>query len=194
MKTNKKFIFRIGVVTIITALSISIVLSQMIFTIKVFPTEVQCIRWDATFVSLEATVERYNNNTLSDTEYAYSFTGELPSNNPDDYINIYCYFDVKNISCIDQYSINGTLKSSSKYAENILFVSNANAAFTTHLFRNSTESAYIVLDVYIGNLNEEQIQELVQGLTITVKAYGDLFGSRIKEATFNKCENVLMDL
>lgn len=193
MRSNKKVFFKCGVIVIVLML-ILIVLFQTVFTIKVTPAEVQCIRWDATFVSLEASAERYNNNTLADTECAYSFTGELPSQSPDDYINIYCYFDVKNISFIDQYSINGTLKSSNKYSENILFVSNANAAFTTRLFRNSTESVYIILDVYVGNLNEKQIMELVQGLTITVKAYGDLFGPRSKEVSFDKCENVLMDL
>lgn len=193
MKPNKKIFFRFGVVSLVTIL-IVLILSQLVFTIKITPTKVQCTRWDATFVSLEATVERYNSNTLTDNEYAYSFTGELPSKNQDDYINIYCYFDVENNSYIDQYSINGTLKSSSKYSENILFVSNANAAFTTQVFRNSSESAYIVLDVYVGNLNENQIHELVQGLTITVKAYGDLFGSRSKDISFDKCENVSIEL
>lgn len=193
MKPNKKIFFRFGVVSLVTIL-IVLILSQLVFTIKITPTKVQCTKWDATFVSLEATVERYNSNTLTDNEYAYSFTGELPSKNQDDYINIYCYFDVENNSYIDQYSINGTLKSSSKYSENILFVSNANAAFTTQVFRNSSESAYIVLDVYVGNLNENQIHELVQGLTITVKAYGDLFGSRSKDISFDKCENVSVEL
>ncbi len=190
---KKSLFIKIGTIIFLIVLVVTI-LSQMVFTIKATPKQVECVRWDATFISLESMIERYNSNELNDYEYAYSYDGELPSKNPNDYINIYCYFDVQNKSLIEQYSIDGTLKDANKYSENILFVSNANASFTQQIFRDSTKSAYIVLDVYIGNLNEDQINELVEGLTITVKANGRFFGTRSKNISFDECEDISFEM
>lgn len=180
--------------TALVAFAVAIVLlTQVVFTIKVSPLKAECIAWDATFVSIENQAEQYNFGTLDDATLAYSFTGELPSRNPNDYMNIYCYFDTANLSFIDKYSINATLKNAEKYPENILFVSNANTTYLSSVDRRDSTNAYIILDVYIGTLDEEQIKELVEGLEITVKAYGDYFGTREKVISYKECKNITVE-
>lgn len=169
------------------------VCTQIIFPVKVSASKVECVSWDATFEAIKAQAQQYNSGQLDDTIFAYSFNGELPSNNPDDYMNIYCYFDTVNISMIDKYSINATLKKSDSFTDNILFVSNANTTYLSGVDRNDTTSAYIILDVYIGNLDKEKIEQLVRGLDITVKAYGDYFGTREKVVSYKNCENITIE-
>lgn len=191
---SKKKMFFIVSGGLLAALFLVVVFTQVIFTINVTPASVECVRWDATYTSVKATADRYNAGQLNDYEHAYSFTGELPSENPEDYITIYCYFDVENTGYIDQYVIDATLKKAKAHSENILFVSDAIAAYSVRVFRNSTKQANITLDVYIGNLTEAEITELVNGLSISVKAQGEYFGNRTRTISYAKCDNISIQL
>ncbi len=184
---------KIVLLSLVAIVVIVAVCTQIIFPVKVSASKVECVSWDATFEAIKAQAQQYNSGQLDDTIFAYSFNGELPSNNPDDYMNIYCYFDTVNISMIDKYSINATLKKSDSFTDNILFVSNANTTYLSGVDRNDTTSAYIILDVYIGNLDKEKIEQLVRGLDITVKAYGDYFGTREKVVSYKNCENITIE-
>ena len=194
MKNRKNI--TVVVIAIICVLFIAaltaVILTQVIFTIKTSPTKVKCLNSDATY-TIEYTAERYLSGTMSDYEHAWAFDGELPSKDPADYIDIYLMFDVENTCYVDQYTVDATLKSAAKYSENILFVTDAGAVVTPHVWRRQTTQAYVLLEVYIGNLNEDQIRELVSGITLSVKAQGDYFGTRNRTVSFKECDNISIE-
>ncbi len=192
MKSKKRYLILAGglfIAVLLAAFAVAI-FSQVIFPIATAPVDVQCTNWDATYTYLEKAAERYDTEELYDYEHACSFKGKLPSDNPWDYMDIYCSFSVKNSSFAERYSIDATLKNAENYADHILFFSDARAAYTTPLFSRQAVQAYIVLTVYSGDLSEEQLSELVNGLTVTVKANGHYFGARSKDVSFKKCENI----
>lgn len=195
MKSRKRYLILAGGISIAVLLAAfaATIFSQVIFPIGTAPVSVQCTNWEATYTYLEKAAERYNAEELYDYEHACSFKGKLPSDNPEDYMDIYCSFSVKNSSFVERYSIDATLKNAAKYADHILFFSDARAAYTTPLFRRQAVQAYIVLTVYTGDLSDEQLSELVNGLTVTVKAYGHYFGARSKDVSFEKCGNIEFD-
>lgn len=192
MEFNKKTILKLAVFIPLDVILIALILTQVIFTIKTSPMNVDCMIWDE-MESIEVTIESFRAGTLDDYEHAWSFNGELPSDDPNDYADIYCRFKVKNTGYIDQYKIDATLKSAEKYSENILFVIDAGAASTPRVWRRDTTQACVILKVYIGNLDENQIQELVNGLTLSVKAHGDYLGTRHRTVSYKKCDDITID-
>ena len=195
MKVNKKTFLKIIGITIpvlLATMLIAIILTQVVFTIKTSPLKVEGVTWDATD-TIEYTVERFQSGTMFDYEHAWSFNGKLPSDDPNDFIDLYCWFEVKNTGYIDQYTMDATLKNAENYSENILFVTDANAVMTPRVWRKSSKQACIILQVYIGNLDENQIRELISGLTLSVEAQGDYFGTRHRTVSFDTCDNVSIE-
>lgn len=195
MKVNKKTFLKIIGITIpvlLATMLIAIILTQVVFTIKTSPLKVEGVTWDATD-TIEYTVERFQSGTMFDYEHAWSFNGKLPSDDPNDFIDLYCWFEVKNTGYIDQYTMDATLKNAENYSGNILFVTDANAVMTSRVWRKSSKQACIILQVYIGNLDENQIRELISGLTLSVEAQGDYFGTRHRTVSFDTCDNVSIE-
>ena len=195
MKVNRKTflkIISIAIPVLLATMLIAVILTQVVFTIKASPVNVEGVTWDATY-SIEDTAKRFQSGTMFDYEHAWSFNGNLPSDDPNDFIDIYCWFEVENTGYIDQYTMDATLKSAENHSENILFVTDANAVVTSRVWRRSSKRAYIILQVYIGNLDEDQIRDLISGLTLSVEAQGDYFGTRHRTVSFDTCDNVSIE-
>ncbi len=181
------------VLALIGIVGAAIALNQIVFPVRIAPSSVKCSTHSEEIYFLEGIANRYHSEELTDDEHAISFTGTLPSTNPSDYTAIRCDFDIKNHSFVEQYSVNATLRNAEKYKDNILFSVDANGVMTVPVWRRSDSSASILIEIYSGNLSEAQIQELVNGLEVEVKAYGWYFGTRSKIISYASCEAITME-
>ncbi len=188
---KKKIIFIISIVIFVAF--VLVMTNQVLFVADVSTKSVKCSSWDATYNGIVTLADKYTNDKLEDDEHAYSFNGELPSNNPEDYMSFDCSFEVDNNSIFDDFAINATLAGTEKYKENILFVSDANSAMIHNANKMDKTTAWIVLYVYTGNLTDEQIRELANNLSVTVKLYGKYLGTRTKTISFEKCDNISIE-
>ena len=184
----KKIITIIGLILVIVVSILYV--TQIKFAISGKICEVKCISWDATYESVVASAEAADNKNLPSDVIAYSYDNSLPSENPNDYMNIYVYCDVKS-SSIQKYNLKMSLSSAEKYKENILFISEQPVGADTDRF--GKDNMYIILDVYIGNLNDEQIKELVRGLDVKIKGYGEFVGKSETNVSFDKCDKIKIE-
>ena len=164
-----------------------IYITQIKYSINGKATEVECSSWDATYGSVVASAEAADNKNLPSDTIAYSYDNSLPSENPNDYMSIYVYCDVKS-SSIQKYNLKMSLSSAEKYKENILFISEQPTGADTDRF--GKDNMYIILDVYIGNLSDDQIKELVRGLNVKIKGYGEFVGKSETNISFDKCDKI----
>lgn len=187
---KKKKSFMLICIAVIAVLFIAALFHQIILPISATATKAECVKWDSTFEEITKLAERHNNGELDTVEHTHSFTGTLPSDNPDDYIVISCFFNIDNHSFIDKYMATAHITEIGKYTDNVLFSVDAGAVSSIQVFRNDTAQGYVRVYAYIGNLTDEQINELVQGLSISIDADGMLLGDRTKEISFAKCEDI----
>jgi len=167
--------------------------TQVLSPVKASVGKVECISWDATYDTIENEAKLYHNGSLPKETIAYGFTGELPSKNPKDYMTIYCNFETQNTSILERYTVNAVLKDAEKYRERILFVSDANATVIPIADRMDKVVGNIILHVYIKDMSEAEIEELVRGLELTVKAYGKHFGTEEKTLSYKNCEDITIE-
>ncbi len=190
---KKKTVAVIVCIAVLVAV-VGVILTQFVWNLQVSAIRVRCTSWDGLYESVAYTADRYEKNELGSFESAYSFTGILPSENSQDYMTVSLFFEANNTSLIEKYELDGTLASAGAHKENILFVTNANAVVTPIVFRNASEWGCVALDIYKGDLSEEEIMELVKDLTVTVTAKGFLFGSHTKTVSFSQCDNIEFDV
>jgi hypothetical protein len=189
----KKKIIRRIIIIVFAVCFLGLIFSQIVFPVRFSPLKVECVKWDAVYPSIEYKAETTNRGELEDGTYVYSFNGELPSDNPEDYMSIYCYFMASSNCLIDKFNINAILKDAAIYKEKILFVTQADAVYGYRIGRLEQTECYVILDVYVGDMNEMQIQELVRGIEIDIRVYGDYIGQREGKVMYNKCENITLE-
>jgi len=185
LKTKKSLIF-VGIIVLL----IVVVFHQIIIPISATTTKVECIKWDNTYEEITELAERHNRGELDTTEHTHSFTGILPSENSDDYIVISCFFNIDNHSIIEKYVATASVIGIEKYADNVLFSVDAGAVNPIQVYRNDIAQGYVRAYVFIGNLTDEQVNELVKGVSISIEADGLLWGDRTKKISFAECDDV----
>ena len=185
MKTKKSFIF-----VCIVVLLIVVTFHQIINPISVTAIKAECIKWDNTYEEITELAERHNRGELDTAEHTHSFAGTLPSENSDDYIVISCFFNIDNHSIIEKYVATASVTGIEKYADNVLFSVDAGAVNPIQVYRNDSAQGYVRVYVFIGNLTDEQVNELVKGISVSIEADGLLWGDRTKEVSFTKCEDI----
>ena len=121
------------------------------------------------------------NNEVQDFTYWITEPDTLPSDNPMDYMGLYINYRVTNYSVLQAYQIDADLAKAESYRDHILTVSPTADLFGGYVFRFDKSQEYIVVTLYTGDLSEDQIRELIDGLTISVDCYGDLYGSKHTE-------------
>ena len=181
----KKILIIVGIIVLIVA-----VFHQIIIPISATATKVECIKWDNTYEEITELAERHNRGELDTTEHAHSFTGTLPSENSDDYIVVSYFFNIDNHSIIEKYVATASVTGIEKYADNVLFSVDAGAVNPIQVYRNDSAQGYVRAYVFVGNLTDEQIHELVKGISVSIAADGLLWGDRTKEVSFSKCEDI----
>ena len=120
-------------------------------------------------------------------EHFISFDGKLPSENPDDYIDINLYFHTQNISLWNDYKIDATLEDASKYKENILMIIDASNPVTESLFKHEKVDARVNLLVYKNSMTEDQIKEMIKSIKLKIKYYGKYLGVIEKTISLDNC-------
>lgn len=185
---HKKAFITAGVISV--ALLCILIATQIVFTVSAVPVKVNCIKWDNTYEEVVYLAEKYNKNSLDSSEHSFSFDGTLPSDNPDDYMMISAFIDIRNKSYIDNYSVKAVISSADKFEENILFTFDADSVMSIRLHRHEEQSATVMAYAYVGNLSDDEIKELAKSLNASLDAEGTLFGRRKRNVSFKSCQDI----
>lgn len=185
MKTKIKIISGI-ILAIIVVITIY---TQLYAPVVVEIESIKCVSWDATYITLEALADAYSTGEYDKTTtFIHSFNGKLPSENPNDYMDIYCKIKVKNRNIIDDFSVDAAVSELGKNSENVLFSFPASCITKPLVFKSSENTITFILDIYIGNMTESEIKELVQGMKAKFVYSGKYLGKREKIISFKNCE------
>lgn len=111
----------------------------------------------------------YDKNTVS----IHAFNGNLPSENPNDYMNVYCTLSIGNRSVFNIYPIKAVVYELGDYKENVLFSLSSDAAVPGRAWRFSNSEVTFQLDVNVANMDESAIKDLVKGIKAKVIYKGD---------------------
>lgn len=163
---------------------------QVIVPTSFKTTKVEVHDLPATDLFVTTFAKECDAGTRSETDYPVSYKGKLPSDNPTDYKIAYCYFKGVNRSFLDNFHAVGTLEDAAKYKENIMFACNSDGGSYLSLSRHNDGGSYAILVLYTGNLSEEQIRELIEGITLTVKSDGSFLGTRMQTISYIKCSDI----
>ena len=189
MSSVKKVVLTIIVIVVLAGVGYGLY-SQVIVPTTFEADSVEVNDFEKTDEFIATFAKECNEGTRANTDYPVSFDGKLPSDNPADYMIAYCYFEGINRSFLDNYNVVADFGDASKYKENILFACNSNAANCLRLSRHSKRGSNVILVLYKGSLSDAQIKELIQSVTLTVKAEGDYTGTRTQTISFNNCDKI----
>ncbi|MFP3155710.1 hypothetical protein LQZ18_15030 [Lachnospiraceae bacterium ZAX-1] len=152
---------------------------------------IDCITWDATYVSIEAFANEYypKDDYDKNTTFIHAFNGTLPSDKPEDYMDIYCSFEVINRSLFDQVYVDALISKLGEHAGNVLWSDSAGSGFGTYLHRLSKDSITFRLAIYIGDMTDDNIKEMVQTMKASALCEGKYLGTREKEIGFKNSKD-----
>ncbi len=183
--------------TVLTIIAIIVVIGigcglyfQVIVPTTFETTNVEVHDFSGTDLFVTTFAKECDAGTRDKTDYPVSYKGTLPSDDPTDYKIAYCHFKGENRSFLDNFNAVGALKDAAKYKENIMFACTSDAALCLRLSRHDDGSTYAILVLYTGNLSEEQIRELIEGITLTVKSEGDFLGTRTQTISYENCSDI----
>lgn len=174
------------IITLLLLLVICITLYTQIWKpLSVKPTEVQFIAENLEDDYLIP--EKNLFSTLEEnktTYYAHSFKGSLPSDNPEDYMTIYCTLKVSNRSIFNINSFKASVFELNNYENNVLFSISSDVVKASPKWRLSSDEKTIRLYVYIGDMNDEALRDLVEGMTARITYEGNFIGAREEIISF----------
>ena len=181
--------------SIVITLAIVIALYTQIWKpLTLYPLEAECIVWDATYDAAQAQAEMVLSGEYDKTMFfIHSFKDKLPSDNPDDYMTIYCTIRAKNRSVFHINSLKAVVFDLDNYEENVLFSDSSDSVIAGPIWRHTTSDETFRLKVYVGDMDETAVRELVKGLTAKVTYEGDFTGIREKLIDFSECETVTVE-
>ncbi len=189
---KKKIIISFSIIFMV-ALAITLY-TQIWRPLIIIPKEAQCITWDATYFSIEAQAEMVLADEYDKTNFfIHSFNDKLPSQNPDDYMTIYCTLGVENRSIFHMNSVKAIVFVLDNYEENVLFSESSDSAVSGPTWRFSSEDETFIFDVYIADMDETAVRNLIKGLKAKVIYEGDFIGVREEIVDFADCENVSVE-
>lgn len=120
----------------------------------------------------------------------HSFKDKLPSDNLEDYMTINCTLKVSNRSIFNINSFKAAVFELDNYEENVLFSVSSDIVKSRQTWRLSSHEETIRLYVYIGDMDEEAIRELLKGMKAKITYEGDFIGTREEIIKFNDPKNV----
>ena len=167
-----------------------VVYAQIIVPTTFEVTNVEIADMEETDEFVSTFAKECDEGTRVKTDYPVSYKGKLPSDNSTDYKIAYLRFNGVNRSILDNYNVVGALGNATKYKENIMFACTSDSAFSLRLSRRDNGGTYVILVLYTGNLSEEQIRELINGITLNVKSYGDFSGTRTRTLSYKNCNKI----
>lgn len=185
-----KKIVLIIIVTFFAVVTGYVVYAQIIVPTTFEVTNVEIADMEETDEFVSTFAKECDEGTRVKTDYPVSYNGKLPSDNPTDYKIAYLRFNGVNRSLLDNYNVVGALGNAAKYKENIMFACTSDSAFSLRLSRHDNGGTYVILVLYTGNLSEEQIRELINGITLNVKSYGDFSGTRTRTLSYKNCNKI----
>lgn len=183
------------IVLIIIVMFFAVVTGYVVYAQIIVPTtfevtNVEIADMEETDEFVSTFAKECDEGTRVKTDYPVSYNGKLPSDNSTDYKIAYLRFNGVNRSILDNYNVVGALGNATKYKENIMFACTSDSAFSLRLSRRDNGGTYVILVLYTGNLSEEQIRELINGITLNVKSYGDFSGTRTRTLSYKNCNKI----
>ena len=120
------------------------------------------------------------NRNDSYVTFWYPKDQKLPSNNPRNYALVYYNITGFNPNLFQDYQVVADIKTIKKYKENVIFTAPSNNVVPTFACRFQTYNCFPYLVLYIGNLNKNEIYELINATKIKVNLKGDKYGNFTK--------------
>ena len=178
VKSMKKTI-KYSVLAVILIIGGYLLYINVINPFVVKPSRVECINWDATYVSIKAFEESYNKNEHDkDTTVIHNFTGKLPSDNPKDYLTVYVHLQGNNRSFVEQYNMDGYISSIKNDDDIALWSYTLGYVVTNNVFRRTQKDATLILDLYVKDKSDEEIEDYIRSINIKMVYTGDILGKR----------------
>lgn len=178
------------IVAIVSAL-IACMCLQLFLGSSVTVSGAKVVYWCSAYDSIEAQAEDVDKGNGSDDYlHVVSYDGKLPSSNPDDYITVYLNFSAKNLSYIQDVAVSAYLEDIGKYKENVLFATDSDGILPMLLYNGYKGDGYIILDVYTGNLKDEQIEELIRSVTVKIVNDKEYMGSSEKVLSYENVDSI----
>lgn len=177
MKTQKWKISRKWIVIIVVILLLLLVLfTQVIFPVSVKNADVNIYKsdnaYEAVVLNAESTVAGEEDGMVP-----IGFNKELPSDNEDDYYGMDIDFTLSNKSVLF-YNVAGTVDSVQLYSDNLLFAGRIEEeVLHTDIDAFGKTTAWIGCWIYVGDLSESEIEEMVKSITLKINLKGYPFGS-----------------
>ncbi len=150
---------------------------------------VECMVMDGTDGSILHSAEMVDSDRYEEGLTRYSYDGKLPSENPNDYMTIYCNLHVKNNSLFEQVRVDANVSYVENSVENLLFsYSSSNVVYR---FVDSGEDAVITarMHLYIADMSDEDIEKFIDGVIVDFIVGGEVR----KQIKLSDCENVIIE-
>ena len=134
--------------------------------------------YDTTLEHLKSLDEEYHQTGKVKDYNTVSYQGKLPSTDPKDYMSVYINIETKNYNPLQDYSISAKTDDFLKHKENVLFASSTDnlLPITVNKFTANCETIHYL--IYIGDLKEKEIVELVQNTKIKAEIKGTHYGKK----------------
>lgn len=167
----KWIIIIIGVVLLAVLL-----ITQVIFPVSIKTTTVSVHPDEIAYEAVVSNAERVLNGD-KDTMVPIGFTKELPSDNADDYYAMEINLTLSNKSVLT-YNVAGCVDSVKVHADNLLFSNRIETqVLRTDLDPFGEATAWFLCWIYVGDLSESEIEEMVKSITLKINLKGYPFGS-----------------
>lgn len=192
MRNKVKIIVAVIVIMVFAILGYT----QLYRPISIKPKMMECITWDSTYEGTKARAESYNNGELDkETTFVHAFDGKLPSEDPNDYMDIYCTLEITNRSIFDLTYIDAIVLELGPYADNVLFSTSAShhVTGTGSVFKLSKGNITFFLNIYIGDLDEAAIKELARGIKAKVIYKGEAIELKEEIIDFSRCKDITLE-
>ena len=187
---------KIKIITVVTVIAVFCILgyTQIYRPVSIQPKKAECITWDATYESIKGFAEAYKSGEYNkNTTFIHAFDGKLPSDNPNDYMTVYCTLEVKNRSIFHMSNLEAIVLELGNHAGNVLYSTSSSDTVGGGVFRFSEKDITFILDVYIGNMDETAIKEMVKGIKAKVMYEGDFTGVKEETIEFSNCNNITIE-
>lgn len=189
---KKKILIVIGCILICAFLIL--LYFNLTHPIKVVSVNVVCQNWDATYESLEAFAESYNNGSYNkERTIVHNFNGKLPSDDPKDYADVYIDLTFKNRSPFQHYTIDGYIEKFSKNGEMAICSGIMSDIFFVQVFRMTEKEGRVLLTIYTGDRSDEEIKEMIRGIEMTFVAEGSIIGKQKFDYNLSEVEDITME-
>lgn len=167
---------------------------NLIHPIKLVSVNVECINWDATYVGLEAFENNYNNGEYNkDKTLIHNFDGKLPSDNPNDYMDVYINLEFENRNLFQAYDVDGYISNFKNNKEMPIYSNIMSDVERVFIFRKSEKTGSIVATLYIADKTDEEVMNMVRGIELKFVANGDYFGKQELEIDLSNVDDITVE-